>query len=209
LNDYIAKPNDETDKGVLVLHAWWGLNDFFKSWCDRLAEVDFVTLAPDLYHGRTAATIPDAEKLRATLKQAEAIQEVNEAADKLQSMLSGNRKEIGVIGFSMGGRWGLGLAEQRPDLVRATVVVYGSRGGDYAGSQSAFQFHLAETDPYVADSGIKKLEKALAKAGKYAEFYRYPGTVHWFCEDDRPDAYDPRAAALAWERMLAFLYKHL
>jgi dienelactone hydrolase len=96
-----------------------------------------------------------------------------------------------VIGFSMGGRWALGLAEQRPDLLSATVVFYGSRGGDYAASQSAFQFHLAEIDPYVAYSGVKKLQKSFARAGKEAEFYRYPGTAQWFYEDDRLDAYDP------------------
>jgi carboxymethylenebutenolidase len=137
------------------------------------------------------------------------MQEANQAADRLQSLLPGSQKGIGVIGFSMGGRWALGLAEQRPDLVRATVVVYGSRGGDYATSRSAFQFHLAETDPYVADSGIKKLQKALARAGKEAEFYHYPATTHWFCEDDRPDAYDPQAAALTWERTVTFLHQHL
>jgi len=81
------------------------------------------------------------------------------------------------------------------------------KGGKYVITK--FQFHLAETDPYIGNSGVKKLRKSLANAGKEAEFYTYSGTSHWFCEDDRADAYDPDAAALAWERMIPFLQKHL
>jgi carboxymethylenebutenolidase len=66
------------------------LNDFFKSWCDRLAEAGFLALAPDLYRGRIAATIREAEKSRATLTPAAAMQTVNGAADKLQSLLPNN-----------------------------------------------------------------------------------------------------------------------
>jgi len=42
---------------LLVLHAWWGLNDFFKGFCHRLAAEGFVALAPDLFHGKIATTV--------------------------------------------------------------------------------------------------------------------------------------------------------
>ena len=87
----------------------------------------------------------------------------------------------------------------------ATVVFYGTRNGDYSTSQSAFQFHLAETDEYVATSGVKKLQKSLAAADKVAAFHTYPGTSHWFFESDRPEAYKPEAAQLAWIRSIEFL----
>ncbi len=48
---------------MVVLHAWWGLNDFFKSFCDRLAKKGFVAFAPDLHHGVTASTIEHAKEL--------------------------------------------------------------------------------------------------------------------------------------------------
>ena len=56
---YWAKPASETGKGVLVLHAWWGLNAFIKGFCDRLSGEGFTVLAPDLYHGEEAAKKPE------------------------------------------------------------------------------------------------------------------------------------------------------
>src|SRR5215216_1237695 len=60
---YLAMPERGEGPGVLVLHAWWGLNDTMRAVCTRLAESGFVAFAPDLYHGRVADTIADAEAL--------------------------------------------------------------------------------------------------------------------------------------------------
>jgi len=204
-NMYQAQPKSGTGKGVLVIHAWWGLNQFFKDLCDRLAGEGFFVVAPDLYHGRIASTIDEAKKLRSKLKQATVADEITRAADQLQQLSSISGQGLGVMGFSLGGYWGLWLAEQKPSLVTATIVFYGLRNGDYSTSQSAFQFHLAEADEYVAASGVKKLQKSLDAADKVATFYTYPGTSHWFFESDRPDAYNSQAAQLAWNRSVEFL----
>ena len=58
---YLAMPERGKGPGVLVLHAWWGLNDTIKAFCTRLAEAGFVAFAPDLYHGEVADTIAGAE----------------------------------------------------------------------------------------------------------------------------------------------------
>ena len=60
---FLAVPPTAKGPGVLVLHAWWGLNDTIKAFCTRLAEAGFVAFAPDLYHGQVADTIADAEPL--------------------------------------------------------------------------------------------------------------------------------------------------
>jgi len=190
---------------VLVIHAWWGLNPFLKDLCDRLAREGFVALAPDLYHGKTASTIEEARKLRSKLKQETVAKEITQAADQLHRVCCTAGQGMGVIGFSLGAYWGLWLAEQTSNLVTAAVAFYGTRNGDYSTSQSAFQFHLAETDEYVASSGVKKLQKSLAAADKVAAFYIYPGTSHWFFESDRSEAYKPEAAQLAWNRSIEFL----
>jgi carboxymethylenebutenolidase len=192
---------------VLVLHAWWGFNQFCRTFCDRLAQEGFVALAPDLYHGATAATIEEAKKLRGKLKQETVAAEITRAAEHLRAICGAG--QIGVVGFSLGGYWALWLADQQASPVAATVVFYASRNGDYIASPSAFQFHLAETDDYVAASGVKKMQKSLQTAGKEAEFYTYAGTTHWFFESDRADAYDAPAAELAWRRTIEFLHKTL
>ena len=204
-NAYLAQPKSRLGKGVLVIHAWWGLNGFIKNLCDRLAGEGFMVLAPDLYHGQIAATIDEAKKQRSKLKQATVAQEINQAADHLHQICCISGQGLGVLGLSLGAYWGLWLAEQKPNLVTATVAFYGTRDGDYSTCQSAFQFHLAEKDAYVANSGVKKLQKSLSTADKAAAFYTYPGTGHWFFESDRPDAYHPHSAQLAWNRSVEFL----
>lgn len=80
---FLAIPPTDKGPGVLVLHAWWGLNDTIKSFCTRLAESGFVAFAPDLYHGKVAGTIADAlgEALDNNHLQAKA--EIAEAAKYL------------------------------------------------------------------------------------------------------------------------------
>ncbi len=206
MNQHLAIPLNDSRAGILLVHAWWGLNDMFKNLCDRLAAKGYLTLAPDLYHGQTAATIPEAEKLRKTLKRETVSADILKALEGLQAQIPG--KPVGVMGFSLGAHWALWLAETRPEALSAVVIFYGNRGGLYTATQAAFLGHFAETDPYVSASGRKNLEKTLTKTGKTVEFYDYPQTHHWFFEPDRPE-YDPGAAALAWERTLDFLRRRL
>jgi carboxymethylenebutenolidase len=204
---YLTKPPSGSGPGVLVLHPWWGLNPFMRSFCDRLAAPGFTVLAPDLYHGKIATTIEDAEKLSSNLVGKIAKQEILQAAERLRSEAQAG--DIALIGFSLGGNFALWLAEQPAMPIAATVVFYGSRGGEYTAGHSAFQLHMAESDPYESASGVKKMQKALKAAGKDAELYTYPGTSHWFFESDRVDAYNAQAATLAWERTVQFLGKYL
>ena len=207
--NYLVKPPSASGKGVLVLHAWWGLNAFFKGLCDRLGQEGFIAIAPDLYHGAKASTIAEAEKLRSKLKRDIVMQEITQAARELHELCETSQPGIGLIGFSLGGFWALWLSEQKAPPVAATVVFYGTRNGEYTDTQSAFQFHFAETDEYVSASGIKKQQKNLKAAGREAEYYTYPGTTHWFFENDRPEAYNAQAAELAFARTIGFLKSRL
>lgn len=64
MQHYMVKAKINPRAGILVLHAWWGLNQFLKDFCDRLADEGFLTIAPYLCHGKVAITIEDAEQLR-------------------------------------------------------------------------------------------------------------------------------------------------
>ncbi|MBK9711761.1 MAG: dienelactone hydrolase family protein [Kouleothrix sp.] len=204
---YLARPERGEAPGVLVLHAWWGLNDTIKAFCARLAESGFVVFAPDLYHGKVADTIADAETLGQAL-DANHIQAKSEIADAVRFLGErAGRAEGGlaVIGFSLGAFYALDLSVADPEHISSVVIFYGTGGDDFNGSKAAYLGHFAENDPYEPQSNVDELEEAIRRAGRPATFYRYSGAGHWFFEPDRPEAYNQAAASLAWDRTLAFL----
>jgi carboxymethylenebutenolidase len=208
-NVYIALPPSGKGTGVLVIHAWWGLNGFFRGVCDQLASEGFVAAAPDLFEGQIATTIKGAKRLRAKPKKEPTYRKLIRAIEQLGHHPAVQGSSIGVIGFSMGGHWALWLS-QRPELpIGATVTFYGARAGNYTSSRAVFLGHFAETDDWVSGAALKKLKKSLETGGKVAEFCVYPGTRHWFFESDRADAYNSEAAGLAWARTIKFLRRHI
>jgi carboxymethylenebutenolidase len=204
---YLAVPPAGAGRPVLLLHAWWGLNDTMKTYCNRLAESGYVTFAPDLYHGKVADTIADAETLGSAL-DANYLQAKAEIADATRFLIERAayiEGGLAVIGFSLGAFYALDLAAAEPQHVHSVVLFYGTGGLDFSNSRAAYLGHFAENDVYEPQSNVDELEEALKRAGRSVTFYRYPDTGHWFCEPDRLQAYNPAAAGLAWDRTLAFL----
>ena len=204
---YLALPRSGKGTGVLVLHAWWGLNNFFRDFCDRLAQQGFVALAPDLFSGRVARTIGEAEQLNSQLNEAEDMPPlVLSAYEELRKHATGDA--LGTIGFSFGAYWARWLAQEKPQSIRAVTIFY-SDGWNVQQSNAAYLGHFAETDPYMSEEDKKQFEDSLKALTRPTTFFTYPGTGHWFMESDRPDAYNPHAARLAWERTIAFLHEQL
>lgn len=204
---YLAAPQSGMGNPVLVLHAWWGLNETIKAFCRRLAEAGFVAFAPDLYHGKIADTIEGAELLGRALdtKQDQAMAEIREAVSFLKQRSGENDRGVTVIGFSLGAYYALNLAVTAPDEVQAVVIFYGTGVSNFTGSKATFLGHFAENDDFEPTEYVNSLEAAIRQAGRPVSFYHYPDTGHWFFEPDRTDAYNQAAADLAWERTLAFL----
>jgi carboxymethylenebutenolidase len=204
-NGFLAVPPSSKGQGVLVLHAWWGLNDTIKDFCTRLAGEGFTAFAPDLYHGKLATTIPEAETLRDALDWTKSIPEISAAAEYLQERSGEPEKGLAVIGFSLGAFFALNLSTTDPERINKVVVFYGTGPADFTKSRASYQGHFAENDPFEPESEVTGLEESLRAAGRPVAFFKYQGTGHWFFEPDRADAYNTEAAKLAWERTLTFL----
>jgi carboxymethylenebutenolidase len=190
--------------GVLVLHAWWGLNDDARTYAERLRGEGFVTEVPDLYHGRVAATIADAEKLAKGLDGARATTDVDAALTKL----AGRADRVAVVGWSMGASYGLELAQARSAGIGALVLYYPGMDDVYADAKlPPILVHFADHDEFESLADARRVE-LVASARSTAQFHVYPGTKHWFDEPSRPE-YDKAASEQAWKRSLAFLDTHL
>jgi carboxymethylenebutenolidase len=222
LNGFLAVPRSgtginrsatptEQGPGVLVLHAWWGLNETMKAFCRRLAESGYMAFAPDLYHGTVATTVADAEALGKALdaNHLQAKAEIRAAAAFLDRRSGQEGRGLAVIGFSLGAYYALDLAAADPHRIRAVVIFYGTGDDDFSASRAAYLGHFAENDEFEPRSSVDGLEQSLRSAGRRVTFHRYSGTGHWFFEPDRSDVYNRDAAALAWERTLAFLREAL
>jgi len=201
---YLATPPGGSGPGVLVMHAWWGLNEAFTGVADRLAAEGFVALAPDLYQGRLAKTIDEAQALRGQLDLPKMEAAARAAVGVLQAQPGVRADRLGVIGFSMGGEWSGLLSEWYPEAIRAMVLVYGAAPADFKAARAAVQGHFAEQDEWESLDYVREMEAAIRAAGREVTLYLYPGVGHWFFEPNRPDAYNAEASALVWQRLLAF-----
>lgn len=198
-------PDAGSGPGVLLLHSWWGLTPFFRRMADRLADSGFVTLAPDLHLGQTADTRDEAAALLAATDPNVVADLVVGSAATLRGLDITPDEPIAVVGFSMGASWALWLASRQPRLVGAVSAFYGAQTIGFEDATARFQLHLAADDELVSPDEATLLEAALRLDGHDVDLHTYDGVGHWFMEADRPESHDPVAAALAWERMVAFL----
>lgn len=200
---YLAPARSAPGAPVLLLHAWWGLNQTIKDLADRLAGDGFTVFAPDLFDGTVLTTIEQAEEHGA---QEEANSErtkrlVEAGLDALLSRPDTRGRKAGIVALSFGGWYGLLLAEKRPEIA-AMVSIYADVFEPPG--QAAYLGHFAANDQFVDVSHVP----APGSLGDRGEAYVYPGTKHWFMESDRPE-YDAPAAELAHARTVEFLRRHL
>ena len=218
------KSGDETVQGILytpegkgpfpaliVIHEWWGLNDWVKDQASKLADQGYVTLAIDLYRGKVATTPNEAHEFMGGVPQDRAKLDLEAAFNFLQSQSNIKKDRIGAIGWCMGGGYSLGLALQEPKLA-ADVINYGVY--DYASlakDQDAIKkinapimgFFGAQ-DRGIPTDDLKKFWDQLSKLGKKADFSIYPDAGHAFENPNNKDGYRPKDALDAWKKTVAF-----
>ncbi len=210
---YLAVPESGSGPGVLVIQEWWGLVDHIKEVADRFAAAGFVALAPDLYHGEETAEPDEAGKLMMSMDLPRAATDMQGAVSALLDHDATTGATVGAVGFCMGGGLVLWLSTI-DERVAACVPFYGAipwddAQPDYGRCRAAFLGHYAEEDSWATLDGARQLEAHLEGLGHDVTFHTYPGTDHAFFNATRPEVHDPEAAALAWDRTIAFFRERL
>jgi carboxymethylenebutenolidase len=208
---YLAVPAGGRGPGLVVIQEWWGLVDHIKDVCDRFAAAGFVALAPDLYDGKVTRSPDEAGKLFMALNIARAGVDLRGAADALLARPEVTSDKVGVLGFCMGGQLALYVAAEYPDRFAAVVDFYGVHPNvriDPGRLKVPILAHFARRDTSVKEKDARALVRKIQAAGGSVEAHFYDAD-HAFFNDTRPTVYDRESAALAWERTLAFLHKHL
>ena len=203
---YLALPSQAEAPGVIVLHAWWGLNQIFKNLCDRLASEGFVAFAPDLNEGRIAHTVEEAETIMSELSSERKQDVAATLVDFMRARPEVRKEPLSLIGFSMGAAWALVLASEYPADIDKVVLFYGAGGADFTKIRAEILGHFSDADEWEPLDGVRAMEADMRSAGLSPSLHIYPQMPHWFFEEDRPQ-FDPKSAEVAWKRTLEFLKK--
>ena len=210
-NAFVAWPTGKTAaQAILVAHEWWGLNAQIRSVALRLARQGYVAIVPDLYHGKVASDAETAHELTRGLDDEQALADFGHAIQWLRGQDRTRKARIGALGFCMGGRLvqELGMSELG---VSAVVMFYGRPNTEpdrLARLGAPLQGHFGSDDQGIPEERVKAFEEALAKTGKDATIYMYPGAGHAFMNDTR-ESFRADAERQAWARTLSFFHTHL
>ncbi len=203
--------------GILVVHEWWGLNDYTRGRAKQLAGLGYTALAVDMFGEGKAATHPeDAQAFVAEVKKdAGAAKARFEAAMKvLQEQQTVDARKIAAIGYCFGGATVLSMARQGLDLA-AVVSFHGSLGGlapVVPPVKAKVLVCNGADDSFVTQEQIDALKKEMA--GTDFTFKSYPGAKHGFTNPASDLAakdfglnvgYNKEADEQSWKDMVSFL----
>jgi len=196
---------------LVVIHEWWGLNDWVKEQASKLAEQGYVTLAIDLYRGKVATTPDEAHEIMRGVPSDRANRDLLAASSYLRGQKNVNPAKVGVIGWCMGGGYALDLAIADPKL-KAAVINYGHLASDKATLEkidAAILGIFGGQDRGIPPEAVKKFEADLKALGKPVEIKIFPDAGHAFENPNNKQGYRADDAKQAWELTTAFLAKYL
>ncbi len=207
--------------GVLVVHEWWGLNDFAKDKAKELAGLGYVALAADMYgNGHVAADREEAGKLAGALRGNPELLRARAQAAR-QALAADPRvdpKRLAAIGFCFGGTTVLELACSGADLA-GVVSFHGglpkTRPEDLQRIKAALLVLHGADDSHVPAVDINAFQEAMRQAGADWQMVFFSGAVHGYMNPangaDKASgvAYDARAAKRSWKYMRDFFQEIL
>jgi dienelactone hydrolase len=220
MKGHLAWDDATKDKrpGVLVVHEWWGLNDYAKKRAEQLAASGYVALAVDMYgdgkvtdHPEEAGAMAGAvrENLQTWMGRALA----GLAALRSSELVDGRR--VAAIGYCFGGTTVLQMAYGGADLA-AVVSFHGSLPVPESTQDIKARILIChgEKDSFIPDETIKQVRAALDQGHVKYKFVSYPGAVHGFTVPDADKrgmkgvGYNAEADRRSWDEMMA-LFKEV
>ncbi len=225
LKGYLASPPGEQRRpAVLVVHEWWGHNDYARKRADMLAGLGYVALAVDMYgEGKQASHPADAGKFAGEVRKnmAEAEERFTAARQYLAALPNVDPDRIAAIGYCFGGGIVLEMARRGVDLA-GVVSFHGSLKPAAPAEPGVVKAEVlvynGAEDPMVKPEDIAAFEQEMESAGVKFELVNLPGAQHAFTNPAAdeygerfglPLAYDAEADRVSWEGMAAFLQRIL
>jgi dienelactone hydrolase len=208
--------------GVLVVHEWWGLNEYARKRAQMLAELGYIALAVDMYgDGKTAMHPDDAGKFSSELMKNFDVAKTRflAAMDFLKQQPMVDQTKIAAIGYCFGGGVVLNMARQGADL-KGVASFHGSLAAVSPAKIGIVKakilvLHGAD-DTFVKPEQIENFKKEMSEAKVDFQFISYPGAVHSFTSPEAdglgkkfsmPIAYNANADKQSWDELKMFLKK--
>lgn len=222
---YLARnvADPEPRPAVLIVHEWWGLNDYIRQRADQLAALGFVALAVDMYgNGRTASHPDEAGEFSSQVMEdwPTARASLEAAMAKLRENPAVDGDHIAAIGYCFGGGVVMNMALAGMPI-EAAISFHGSptqavdQPQPFAG---IVQLHNGADDPLVKRDALKTMAAKLKRQGADIQVVNYPHATHGFTNpyatavgeaDNLPLAYNAAADAASWQAALLALDKAL
>lgn len=222
LKGFLAYPaGDQKRPGVLVVHEWWGLNDYVRKRATQLAQQGYVALALDMYGEGKSTSHPEQAQafIRAVMgNAAEAEARFKAAQELLSADARVDRERLAVIGYCAGGAIALNMARAGDNELDLVASFHGNLAaqspmpkGGYGGK--IFVAH-GGADPFVPAEQVDAFKQEMRAAHVDLEFVEYPGAKHGFTNPEAseagrksglPLAYDPDADRKSWQRLSELL----
>lgn len=209
---YFSLPTGkEPFPALIVIHEWWGLNDWIRKNADEFSKRGYAALAIDLYRGKSTIKSDEAHELMRGVPQDRVAKDLQAAYSFLQNNPKVDKDKIAIIGWGIGGGYALQSATFLPKL-RAAVMNYGSVFSDPLNVKKVgcpLLGIFGETDRGISVMDVQNFEQALKDAKKENKIIIYRNVGHAFMNPNNKDGYNAEITERAWREIFSFLEKHL
>jgi carboxymethylenebutenolidase len=196
---------------LILIHEWWGLDDWIRENADRYAAKGYVVLAPDLYRGAIANDADEAHQLMRGLPEDRAMDDMKAAYKWLAGRDDVHPANIGVTGWCMGGGYALAFATTESRL-GAVSINYGRLVTDpkkIARIRAPILGIFGGQDKGIPVEDVEAFRTMLDEKGVENTIRIFEGSGHAFMNPNNDKGYDAEAAKEAWGMMDAFFEAEL